>query len=73
MPTNQSTDSTSTRPMAGIAGTAPRVAARMTMAEPGTPCAPFDVTSDTPSTSKRSLTDSGVLVAWAMKTTASVR
>ena len=36
MPMNQSTDSTSTSPMAGIAGTAVRVAARMTMAEPGT-------------------------------------
>ena len=38
MPMNQSTDSTSTSPIAGIEGTAFKVAARMTMAEPGTPC-----------------------------------
>jgi NAD(P)-dependent dehydrogenase (short-subunit alcohol dehydrogenase family) len=54
MPMNQSTDSTSTRPIAGMLGTAFSVAARITMAEPGTPCAPLDVTSDTPSTSSRS-------------------
>ena len=54
-------------------GTAFSVAARMTMAEPGTPCAPFDVTSDIPSTSSRSPKDSGVLVACAMNTVASVR
>ncbi len=73
MPMNQSTDSTSTRPMAGMLGTALSVAARITIAEPGTPCAPFDVISETPSTSRRSPKDSGVLVACAMKTTASVR
>ena len=33
----------------------------------------FDVTSDTPSTSRRSPNDSGVLVACAMNTTANVR
>ena len=43
------------------------------MAEPGTPCAPFDVSSDTPRITIRSLVSSGVLVAWAMKTAASVR
>jgi len=43
------------------------------MAEPGTPWAPFEVIRETPSTSSRSPNDSGVLVAWAMKTTASVR
>ena len=41
MPMNQSTDSTSTRPIAGIAGMACSVAASTTMAEPGTPCAPL--------------------------------
>ena len=46
MPMNQSTDSTSTRPIAGIAGIAESVAASTTIAEPGTPCAPFDVTSE---------------------------
>ena len=70
MPMNQSTDSTSTSPIAGIAGTAFSVAARITIAEPGTPCAPFEVTSEMPSTSSRSPNDSGVLVAWAMNTVA---
>src|SRR5260221_139118 len=73
MPMNQSTDSTSTSPIAGMLGTAFKVAARMTIAEPGTPCAPFDVIRDTPSTRSRSPNDSGVLVACAMNTTASVR
>ena len=59
--------------MAGIEGTAFKVAARMTIAEPGTPCAPFDVKSEMPSTSKRSPIESGVFVACAMNTTASVR
>ena len=54
-------------------GTAFSVAARITIAEPGTPCAPFEVISETPSTSSRSPNDSGVLVACAMNTTASVR
>ncbi len=56
-----------------MAGTAFSVAARITIAEPGTPCAPLDVTSEMPSTSSRSPNDSGVLVACAMNTTASVR
>ena len=43
IPINQSIDNTNTSPMAGIAGTAFSVAARMTMADPGTPCAPFEV------------------------------
>ena len=43
------------------------------MAEPGMPCAPLEVRSDTPRISIRSLKASGVLVAWAMKTVASVR
>src|SRR5258705_10778481 len=73
MPMNQSTDSTSTNPIAGIEGTAFNVAARITIADPGTPCAPLEVISDTPSTSKRSPSDSGVLVACAMNTTASGR
>ena len=37
MPMNQSIDSTRTSPIAGIAGTAFNVAARMTIAEPGHP------------------------------------
>ena len=41
MPMNQSIDSTSTSPIAGMAGTAFSVAARMTMAEPGTPWRPW--------------------------------
>ncbi len=73
MPTNQSTGRISTRPSTGIAGIADNVAARITMAEPGMPCAPFDVTSETSTTTIRSCTDSGVLVACAMKITASVR
>ena len=36
MPMNQSTDSTSTSPIAGIEGTAFNVAARITMANAGT-------------------------------------
>ncbi len=35
MPMNQSTDSTSTSPIAGMLGTAFKVAARITIAEPG--------------------------------------
>ena len=73
MPMNQSTDSTNTSPIAGMLGTAFSVAARMTIAEPGTPWAPLDVIRDTPSTSNRSPKDSGVLVACAMNTTANVR
>ena len=73
MPMNQSTESTSTRPIAGITGTAERVAARTTIAEPGMPCAPLEVRSATPRISSRSPNASGVLVAWAMKTVASVR
>jgi outer membrane protein len=73
MPMNQSTESTSTSPIAGIAGIAESVAARMTIAEPGTPCAPFEVISDTPRISSRSVVESGVLVACAMNTAASVR
>jgi hypothetical protein len=38
---NQSTDSTSTRPIAGMLGNAFKVAARITMAEPGTPVRGF--------------------------------
>ena len=73
MPTNQSTGRISTRPSTGIAGIADSVAARITIAGPGIPCAPFDVTSDTSSTTIRSCVDSGVLVACAMNSTASVR
>ena len=69
---NQSTESTSTRPIAGIAGIACSVAARTTIAEPGTPCAPLDVTSEMARIVNRSAIDIGVLVAWAMKTAASV-
>lgn len=42
-------------------------------AEHGMPCAPFEVTSETSSTTIRSCADSGVLVACAMNSTASVR
>ena len=42
-------------------------------AEPGMPCAPLDVSSDTSTTTIRSCVDNGVLVACAMKITASVR
>ena len=72
MPMNQSTDSTSTRPIAGIAGIACSVAASTTMAEPGTPCAPFDVTSEIARIVSRSVIVIGVLVACAMNTAASV-
>ncbi|MNT32219.1 hypothetical protein D3C72_1680880 [compost metagenome] len=72
IPMNQSTDSTSTRPMAGIAGIACKVAASTTMAEPGTPCAPLDVTSAMARMVSRSDMLMGVLVAWAMNTAASV-
>ncbi|MNN49010.1 hypothetical protein D3C81_1635130 [compost metagenome] len=37
IPMNQSTANTSTRPTTGMAGTAVRVAARITSAEPGMP------------------------------------
>ena len=60
---NQSTASTSTSPIAGIAGIAAKVAARITIAEPGTPCAPLEVISATPRIASRSPVDSGVLVA----------
>jgi hypothetical protein len=73
MPINQSTERTSTNPIAGMLGTALSVAARMTMADPGTPCAPFEVTSETARTSNKSPIESGVFVAWARKTTARVR
>ena len=73
MPMNQSTDSTSTSPIAGMAGIAVSVAARITMAEPGTPCAPLDVISATASIVSRSVIDRGVLVACAMNTAARVR
>ena len=72
MPMNQSTDSTSTRPIAGIAGIACSVAASTTMAEPGTPCAPLEVTSEMARMVSRSVIEIGVLVAWAMNTAASV-
>src|SRR5262245_65577958 len=64
MPMNQSTERTSTRPIAGIAGIAESVAARITIAEPGTPCAPFDVTSEISTIVRRSDVERGVLVAW---------
>src|SRR5438067_1171127 len=64
---------TSTRPMAGMLGTALSVAAKMTIADPGTPCAPFEVTSDTPRIKSRSPSERGVFVACAMNTVASVR
>src|SRR5271168_3470977 len=73
MPINQSTERTSTNPIAGMLGTAFRVAARITIADPGTPCAPFEVTSETAKTSNRSPIDSGVFVAWARNTTARVK
>ena len=63
MPMNQSTESTSTRPMAGMAGIACNVAARTTIAEPGTPCAPFDVTSEMARIVSRSAIEIGVFVA----------
>ena len=72
MPMNQSTESTSTRPIAGIAGMACSVAASTTMAEPGTPWAPLDVTSEMARMVSRSAIEMGVLVACAMKTAASV-
>jgi hypothetical protein len=72
MPMNQSTDSTSTSPMAGIAGIACSVAASTTMAEPGTPCAPLEVTSAIARMVSRSAIEIGVLVACAMNTAASV-
>ena len=52
MPTNQSIDSSKTSPIAGIAGTALSVARRMTMAEPGMPCAPLQVISEIASTKR---------------------
>ena len=55
----------------GIA--ADSVAARITMAEPGMPCAPLEVTSATARMPSRSAIASGVLVAWAINTAASVR
>ena len=73
MPMNQSTESTSTRPATGIAGTAVRVAARITRAEPGMPWAPLEVTSETSRMVTRSVIASGVPVTWAMNTTARVR
>ncbi|SIL30797.1 Uncharacterised protein [Mycobacteroides abscessus subsp. abscessus] len=42
------------------------------MADPGTPWAPFDVTSDTARMANRSVKVMGVLVACAMNTAASV-
>jgi hypothetical protein len=59
--------------MAGMTGNADSVAARATIADPGTPWAPFDVNSDTPRMTRRSPVESGVLVACAMNTAASVR
>ncbi|MNT92076.1 hypothetical protein D3C72_2332920 [compost metagenome] len=73
MPMNQSTDSTSTSPIAGIAGCADSVAARITIAEPGMPCAPLEVISATARMPSRSAIASGVLVACAINTAASVR
>src|SRR4051812_43155617 len=73
IPMNQSTASTNTRPTTGSEGTAVKVAARMTIADPGMPCAPLDVISETPRMTIRSVNDSGVLVACAMNTAASVR
>lgn len=70
---NQSIERISTRPIAGMAGNADSVAASTTMAEPGTPCAPFEVSSATPRIASRSEVASGVLVACAMNTAASVR
>ncbi|MNP70265.1 hypothetical protein D3C76_1664790 [compost metagenome] len=73
MPMNQSTASTSTRPTTGIAGIAVRVAARITSAEPGMPCAPFEVINDTNRIVSRSVMARGVPVALAMNTMARVR
>ncbi len=47
IPINQSTDSKSTKPIAGKLGITESVAARITKADPGMPCAPFDVISET--------------------------
>ena len=65
----QNQDKTTT----GIAGIAFKVAARITIADPGIPCAPFEVISETKRTKARSCNDKGVLVACAIKTTARVR
>ena len=46
--------------------------ASTTMAEPGTPWAPLDVTIAIARIVSRSVSDTGVLVAWAMNTAASV-
>ncbi|MNL64932.1 hypothetical protein D3C87_1892050 [compost metagenome] len=73
MPMNQSTASTSTRPTTGIAGIAVSVAARITSAEPGIPCAPLEVINDTKRIVNRSVIASGVPVALAINTMARVR
>ena len=73
MPTNQSIGRIKTRPTTGIAGIAFKVAARITIADPGIPCAPYEVISETKRTKARSCKDKGVLVACAIKTTARVR
>ena len=73
MPMNQSTASTNTRPTTGIAGIAVSVAARITNAEPGMPWAPLEVINDTRRMVSKSVIDSGVPVALAIKTMARVR
>lgn len=47
MPMNQSTESRSTKPIAGRLGITESVAARITKAEPGIPWAPLEVMSET--------------------------
>ncbi|MCY1454919.1 hypothetical protein D9M71_720160 [compost metagenome] len=73
MPMNQSTESRSTRPIAGRLGITERVAARITKAEPGIPCAPLEVMSETNKIANKSCVDKSILQACAIKITAKVK
>ena len=59
-------------PSTGMAGMAVKVAASTTIADPGMPWAPLDVSSETRRIKVSVPPSSGVLVAWAMKMTAQV-
>lgn len=63
IPINQSTDSKSTKPIAGKLGITESVAARITKADPGMPCAPFDVISETNKIASKSCMERLILQA----------
>lgn len=73
IPINQSTDSKSTKPIAGKLGMTESVAARITKADPGIPCAPLEVMSETSKIANKSCIERSILQACAIKITPRVK